>query len=139
MKSETIIKKIINQIDANAEIMKSLLEELDDSLDKENFKLKEDIAKKISSTFNLDLNQVLKKIIKKKKNMTNLELTEQIEQIEDLEEKKDFIPIYKKILHNDKEYFYDDKPDGVVLEISENNLTKIVGYIDIVTKNIKFM
>jgi energy-converting hydrogenase A subunit M len=140
MKSETIIKKIINQIDANAEIMKSLLEELDDSLDKENFKLKEDIAKKISSTFNLDLNQVLKKIIKKKKNMTNLELTEQIEQIEDLEEKKDFIPIYKKILHNDKEYFYDDKPDGVVFSTEqETQETKIVGYFDTSTKSIKFI
>jgi hypothetical protein len=143
MKSETIIKKIINQIDANAEIMKGLLEELDDSLNKENIKLKEDIAKKISLSFNLDLNQVLKKIIKKKKNNNDTELTEQLanlEQIENLEETKDFIPIYKKILYNDKEYFYDDKPDGVVLEITENNITKIVGYIDdIGTKNIKFM
>ena len=142
MKSETIIKKIINQIDANAEIMKGLLEELDDSLNKENIKLKEDIAKKISLSFNLDLNQVLKKIIKKKKNNNDTELTEQLanlEQIENLEETKDFIPIYKKILYNDKEYFYDDKPDGVVFESNENNLSKIVGYIDNVTKNINFM
>ena len=33
MKSETIIKKIITQIDANAEAMKNLLIELEESLD----------------------------------------------------------------------------------------------------------
>ena len=141
MKSETIIKKIITQIDLNAESMKSLLIELEDSLEKENLKLKEDIGKKISLAFNLDSAQVLKKIIRKKKNILESEISdlEAMESIEDMENTKDFTPIYKKIIYNDKEYFYDDKPDGVVFESNENNSSKIVGYIDNVTKNINFM
>ena len=139
MKSETIIKKIITQIDANAEAMKNLLIELEESLEKENLKLKEEVSKKISISFNLDLDQVLKKIIKKKKNVLETEIIDNLEEIEDMEDTKDFIPIYKKIIYNDKEYFYDDKPNGVVFEANENNLSKIVGYIDISTKNIKFM
>ena len=139
MKSETIIKKIITQIDANAEAMKNLLIELEESLEKENLKLKEEVGKKISTSFNLDVDQVLKKIIKKKKNVLETEIIDNFEEIEDMEDTKDFIPIYKKIIYNDKEYFYDDKPNGVVFEANENNSSKIVGYIDIGTKNIKFM
>ena len=141
MKSETIIKKIITQIDANAEAMKNLLIELEESLDKENLKLKEDIGKKIATAFDLDTNQVLKKIIRKKKNGSDIEAVDNhnLEAIEDMEDTKDFIPIYKKIIFQDKEYFYDDKPDGVVFEADERNVSKIVGYIDISTKSINFM
>lgn len=139
MKSETIIKKIITQIDANADAMKNLLIELEESLDKENIKLKEEVGKKISTSFNLDLAQVLKKIIRKKKNLLDTEITDNLEVIEDMEDTKDYIPIYKKIIYNDKEYFYDDKPNGVVFEANEDNSSKIVGYIDINTKNINFM
>jgi len=138
MKSETIIKKIINQIDLHAESMKSLLIELDESLEKEHVKLKEEISKKIATSFNLDSEQVLKKILKKKKN-NSLEFNTNIEIIDDLEDNKDFIPIYKQIIFNNKEYYYDDKPNGVVIENLEDNSNKIVGYIDNVTKNIKFM
>ena len=138
MKSETIIKKIITQIDANAEAMKNLLIELEESLDKENLKLKEDIGKKIATAFDLDTNQVLKKIIRKKKNGSDVETVDNnnLEAIEDMEDTKDFIPIYKKIIYEDKEYFYDDKPNGVVFEADEKNVSKIVGYIDISTKSI---
>ena len=139
MKSETIIKKIITQIDANAEAMKNLLIELEESLDKENLKLKEDIGKKIATSFNLDTSQVLKKIIRKKKNISDVETLENLEAIEDMEDTKDYIPIYKKIIFQDKEYFYDDKPNGVVFEADERNVSKIVGYIDISTKSINFM
>ena len=141
MKSETIIKKIITQIDANAEAMKNLLIELEESLDKENLKLKEDIGKKIATAFDLDTNQVLKKIIRKKKNSLDIEAVDNnnLDAIEDMEDTKDFIPIYKKIIFEDKEYFYDDKPNGVVFEADEGNVSKIVGYIDISTKSINFM
>jgi hypothetical protein len=139
MKSETIIKKIITQIDANADAMKNLLIELEESLEKENIKLKEEVGKKISTSFNLDLAQVLKKIIRKKKNLSDTEITDNLDVIEDMEDTKDYIPIYKKIIYNDKEYFYDDKPNGVVFEANEDNSSKIVGYIDINTKNINFM
>jgi len=141
MKSETIIKKIITQIDANAESMKNLLIELEESLDKENLKLKEDIGKKIATAFNLDTSQVLKKIIRKKKNGSEVEIVDNnnLDAIEDMEDTKDFIPIYKKIIYQDKEYFYDDKPNGVVFEADERNVSKIVGYIDITTKSINFM
>ena len=141
MKSETIIKKIITQIDANAEAMKNLLIELEESLDKENLKLKEDIGKKIATAFDLDTNQVLKKIIRKKKNSLDIEAVDNnnLDAIEDMEDTKDFIPIYKKIIFEDKEYFYDDKPNGVVFEADERNVSKIVGYIYISTKSINFM
>jgi hypothetical protein len=141
MKSETIIKKIITQIDANAQAMKNLLIELEESLDKENLKLKEDIGKKIAIAFNLDTSQVLKKIIRKKKNSSDAETVDNnnLEAIEDIEDTKDYIPIYKKIIFQDKEYFYDDKPNGVVFEADEKNVSKIVGYIDISTKSINFM
>ena len=141
MKSETIIKKIITQIDANAEAMKNLLIELEESLDKENLKLKEDIGKKIATAFNLDTSQVLKKIIRKKKNGSDVETVDNhnLDAIEDMEDTKDYIPIYKKIIYEDKEYFYDDKPNGVVFEADEKNVSKIVGYIDINTKSINFM
>lgn len=141
MKSETIIKKIITQIDANAEAMKNLLIELEESLEKENLKLKEDIGKKIATAFNLDTNQVLKKIIRKKKNGSDIEIVDNnnLDVIEDMEDTKDYIPIYKKIIYQDKEYFYDDKPNGVVFEADERNVSKIVGYIDINTKSINFM
>jgi hypothetical protein len=141
MKSETIIKKIITQIDANAEAMKNLLIELEESLDKENLKLKEDIGKKIATAFNLDTSQVLKKIIRKKKNGLDVEVVDNnnLDAIEDMEDTKDYIPIYKKIIFQDKEYFYDDKPNGVVFEADERNVSKIVGYIDISTKSINFM
>jgi len=139
MKSETIIKKIINQIDSNAEMMKNLLLELEESLEKENMKLKEDISKKISASFDLELNQVLKKVIKKKKNTSGSDINNILESIDDMEEVKDFVPIYKKIITNDKEYYYDDKPNGVVIETLENNSNRIVGYIDNISKNIIFM
>ena len=139
MKSETILKKIVTQIDANAEAMKNLLIELEESLEKENLKLKEDIGKKIATAFDLDTNQVLKKIIRKKKNISDVETLENLEAIEDMEDTKDYIPIYKKIIFQDKEYFYDDKPNGVVFEADERNVSKIVGYIDISTKSINFM
>jgi len=61
MKSGTIINKIISQIDSHAEAMKALIGELEESLEKENCKLKEDLAKKIATNFNLDIEQVLKK------------------------------------------------------------------------------
>jgi len=142
MKSGTIINKIIAQIDSHAETMKELLVELEESLDKENIKLKEDLAKKIASSFNLDLDQVLKKIVKRKKKSAGTNsLAEDLDMIDiDGEDVKDFIPVYKKITHEEKEYFYDDKPDGVVFSIDqETNETKIVGYFDTNTKSIKFM
>jgi hypothetical protein len=143
MKSGTIINKIISQIDSHAEAMKALLGELEDSLEKENLKLKEDIAKKIASSFSLDLDQVLKKIIKRKKKGcgANGGITEDLEMIDiEGDDIKDFIPVYKKIMHEDKEYFYDDKPDGVVfLTDQETQEAKIVGYFDTSTKSIKFM
>ena len=74
MKSGTIINKIISQIDSHSESMKQLLEELGESLDKENLKLKEDTCKKIAQSFDLDVDQVLKKIIKKKKKDQLIEL-----------------------------------------------------------------
>jgi hypothetical protein len=140
MKSGTIINKIITQIDAHAEIMKNLLSELDDSLEKENNKLKEDIAKKIATSFDLDFEQVLKKVIKRKKK--NSDLFEQIEDINsdsiELENEKDYIPVYKKIIFEDKEYYYDDKPNGYVFKTNEGEIN-IVGYIDFETKTINFM
>jgi hypothetical protein len=142
MKSGTIINKIISQIDSHAEAMKALLEELDESLEKENSKLKEDLAKKIATSFNLDVEQVLKKIIKKKKKgIINGGTGEDLEMIDiDGEDNKDFIPVYKKIIHEDKEYFYDDKPDGVVFSVDQQSQeTKIVGYFNTSTKSIKFM
>jgi len=138
MKSGTIINKIIGQIDSHAEAMKELLGELEESLQKENIKMKEELAKKIAQSFNLDLEQVLKKIMKKKKK--DLGGSTQTDQIDmDMDDNNDFIPIYKKISHEGKQYFYDDKPDGIVFETNEDtSLTKIVGYIDLETKNIKF-
>ena len=141
MKSGTIINKIISQIDSYGEAMKILLAELEESLDKENLKLKEDLSKKIALSFNLDVDQVLKKIIKKKKkDSNNLIQTEVPETIDDLDDENDFIPVYKKIIHEEKEYFYDDKPDGVVFETDQlTSKTKIVGYIDYSSKTINFM
>lgn len=141
MKSGTIINKIISQIDSHAEAMKGLLGELEESLDKENVKLKEDLAKKIAAGFNLDLDQVLKKIIKRKKKGIVSSSGEELDMIDiDAEDTKDFIPVYKKITHGDKEYYYDDKPDGVVFSTDqETQETKIVGYFDTSTKSIKFM
>ena len=56
-----------------------------------------------------------------------------------MDDPNDFIPIYKKISHEGKDYYYDDKPDGIVFETNEaTSLTKIVGYIDLETKDIKF-
>ncbi len=142
MKSGTIINKIISQIDSHAEAMKGLLGELEESLEKENCKLKEDLAKKIATSFNLDLEQVLKKIIKrKKKGLGTNSSGEDLETIDiEAEDSKDFIPVYKKITHEEKEYYYDDKPDGVVFTTNqETQETKIVGYFDTNTKSIKFM
>jgi hypothetical protein len=143
MKSGTIINKIITQIDSHAEAMKVLLGELEDSLEKENLKLKEDLAKKIASSFNLDIEQVLKKIIKRKKKGTGNGDTsvEDLEMIDiECDDPKDFIPVYKKIIHEGKEYFYDDKPEGVVFSTDqETQQAKIVGYFDTSTKTIKFM
>jgi len=98
MKSGTIINKIIAQIDSHAQTMKELLVELEESLDKENIKLKEDLAKKIASSFNLDLDQVLKKIVKRKKKSAGTNsLAEDLDMIDiDGEDVKDFIPVYKK-------------------------------------------
>ncbi len=142
MKSGTILNKIITQIDSHAEAMKALLIELEESLDRENVKLKEELAKKIAQSFNLDVEQVLKKVLKKKKkDSITLTLNEDLETIDiDADDIKDFIPIYKKIVYAEKEYYYDDKPDGVVFETNpETTETKIVGYIDPSTKIIKFM
>jgi hypothetical protein len=142
MKSGTIINKIISQIDSHAEAMKALLEELEESLEKENGKLKEDLANKIALSFNLDVDQVLKKIIKrKKKSIEANSVAEDLDMIDiDCDDTKDFIPVYKKIIHEDKEYFYDDKPDGVVFSTEqETQETKIVGYFDTSTKSIKFI
>jgi 23S rRNA-/tRNA-specific pseudouridylate synthase len=39
------------------------------------------------------------------------------------------IPIYKKIIYEDEEYYYDDKPNGIVLKKTDTS-SKIVGYIN---------
>ena len=138
MKSGTIINKIIGQIDSHAEAMKALLGELEESLQRENIKMKEDLAKKIAQSFNLDVEQVLKKVMKKKKKDMNDSIQPNQIDIEQ-DDPNDFIPIYKKITHEGKDYFYDDKPDGIVFETNEEtSLTKIVGYINLETKTIKF-
>lgn len=131
MKSGTILRKIFDQIDAHSDALKQLLLELEEAHEKENIKSKEEIAKKISGTFNLELEQVLKKIIKKNKNKNSVENdsdevlnSELIQNLED-----NVIPIYKKIIYDEKEYYYDDKPNGYVLEKNGDN-TKIVGYIE---------
>jgi hypothetical protein len=123
MKTTTIINKIINQINSNAEILKSLLLDLELSLSKEDNKIKETTCKKIANLYDLPFEEVLKKIIKKKKNKENLDL------IEDNEDNCISIPIYKKIIHNEKEYYYDDKLNGIVFEKHEHE-TKIVGYMN---------
>ena len=131
MKPGTIIHKIISLIDSHAELMKNLLEELEESLDKENMKIKEEVGKKIANSFNLDIDQVLKKIIKKKKNIIIDQENEFSSQENDENplEDKDFIPIYKKIIFEEKEYFYDEGiKDGIVLE-KNGDQTKIVGYM----------
>lgn len=145
MKPGTIINKIITQLDSHNEIIKNLLQELEESLEKENTKLKEDICKKIAASFELDTAQVLKKIIRKK-NTTLISPTkpndavECLEIIEDVEDNKDYVPVYKKIIYEDKEYYYDDKPNGIVIQTdAESSNTKIVGYIDNVSKIIKFI
>ena len=144
MKSGTILRKIFDQIDAHSDALKQLLLELEEAHEKENIKSKEEIAKKISGTFNLELEQVLKKIIKKNKNKNSVEndineiLTSEL--IQNLEE-DNIIPIYKKIIYEDKEYYYDDKPNGYVLEKNGDN-TKIVGYIEtqhLINPTIKFI
>jgi hypothetical protein len=111
MKSGTIINKIIAQIDLHAEAMKGLLGELEESLQKENTKMKEDLAKKIAQSFNLDVDQVLKKVMKKKKkDIGGLTQNDGNEQIDiDADDDKELIPIYKKINHEGKDYYYDDK------------------------------
>lgn len=142
MKSGTILRKILDQIDSNAEIMKQLFLELEEAHEKESIKSKDDIAKKIASSFNLELEQVLKKITKKNKskNLTDSDNNIDNELIQNLEQDNDLMPIYKKIIYDDKEYFYDDKPNGYVIE-KINDTTKIVGYIDkydSITPTIKF-
>lgn len=128
MKSTTIITKLINQIDLYAENMKQLLRELDESIDNEKIKLKEEVAKKIASSFDLDIELIKKKIIKKKKKTNQDSESDYAEIIED-SENNIIIPIYTKIIYQDKEYFYDDKPHGMVLE-KEGLQTKIVGYMN---------
>jgi hypothetical protein len=76
---------------------------------------------------------------KKKKDLENSTPNDQNDIDIDIDDSNDYIPIYRKILFEGKEYFYDDKPDGIVFETSsETSVTKIVGYIDLETKNIKF-
>ena len=131
MKSGTILQKLLAQIDANAEATKQLLLELEEAHEKENIKCKDEIAKKVASSFNLELEQVLKKITKKNKNK-NLTDSDNIidnELIQNLEHDNNLMPIYKKIIYDDKEYFYDNKLNGYVIE-KINDTTKIVGYID---------
>ena len=134
MKSETVIRKIIAQIETYSTNMTKLLEELDESVKKENIKLKEDVAKKIATSFDLDLEQVLQKVIKKKILKQNRSLYENI--IENNED-KNYIPIYTKIIFENNEYFYEDKPDGIVIQ-RDGTHTKIVGYIT-EQKTIKFI
>ena len=131
MKSGTILRKILEQIDAHSESIKQLLIELEEAHEKENIKCKDEIAKKIASSFNLELEQVLKKITKKNKNKNSTDSENALdnELIQNLENETDLIPIYKKIIYEEKEYYYNDKPNGYVIE-KNNETTKIVGYID---------
>jgi hypothetical protein len=139
MKTSTIINKIITQIETHAEIMKNLLSELDESCEKENIKIKHSVAKKIATSFDLDIEQVLKKVIKRKKKNSDFDSSD-VTTSESIDFDKDFVPIYKKIIYDDEEFYYDDKPDGFVFRTNAETLeTKIVGYIEYDTKSIKFM
>ena len=131
MKSGTILLKIFERIDAHSDAIKQLLLELEEAHEKENIKCKDEIAKKIASSFNLELEQVLKKITKKNKNKNSTDSENALdnELIQNLENETDLIPIYKKIIYEEKEYYYNDKPNGYVIE-KNNETTKIVGYID---------
>jgi predicted DNA binding protein len=67
MKSENILKKIINNVKKNNNEMIKLLYDLKNSMEKEHVKNNEEIIKKISTLYNLDEEQLSKRFLKKNK------------------------------------------------------------------------
>ena len=121
MKPSKIIEKLKNQIESNTTLLLELLDELDESLNENSEKIKKNIFKKISKSFNLDNELLLKKILKYKKELSD-------ESVNILSE-SDIVPVYKQIIYNDEEYYYDNNNlNGIVIKNLESNPI-IVGYM----------
>jgi len=121
MKPSKIIEKLKNQITTNAELLLELLDELEESLNENSEKIKKNICKKISKSFNLENELLLKKILKYKKEISD-------DSVNILSE-SDIIPVYKQIIFNDEEYYYDNNNvNGIVIKNFDSNPI-IVGYM----------
>jgi hypothetical protein len=161
MKSENILKKIINNFKKNNNEMTKLLYDLKASVEKERIKNTEDVIKKISLLHNLDEEQLLKRFLKKNKKVSSLDsetfLSSYIENNEDdldnednekeeeeddyddseFNKKEQITQIYKKMCIDGNEFFYDEKNNGIVYQ-RENDTFKTVGVYNLEEKKIIF-
>jgi 23S rRNA-/tRNA-specific pseudouridylate synthase len=128
MKSNTLLKKILKQIRENNEQLCALMEEYQNAVQKESLKIKDELITKIATSYSLDIDILKKKFLKKKKIVEEYDNSE-IENDESPDMITNNIPIYKKIIYEDEEYYYDDKPNGIVLKKTDTS-SKIVGYIN---------
>jgi 23S rRNA-/tRNA-specific pseudouridylate synthase len=128
MKSNTLLKKILKQIRENNEQLCTLMEEYQNAVQKESLKIKDELITKIATSYSLDIDILKKKFLKKKKIVEEYDNSE-IENDESPDMITNNIPIYKKIIYEDEEYYYDDKPNGIVLKKTDTS-SKIVGYIN---------
>jgi len=76
MKSENILKKIINRVKLHNNETIKLLYNLQTSIENENLKNNEEMLLKIAGLYNLDKEQLLKRFLKKNKKKNLIEISE---------------------------------------------------------------
>lgn len=132
MKISTILSRIKAQNESHEQIMIGLMAELDKAYEAAIAKERLSLIKKLAKQYNINAEEIEKKILPKKKRQ---QAAENIRKLEELNRQQ--LPIYKRIIKNDNEYFYEDKHLGIVIR-DLNTIPKIIGYYDMKTKDIVF-
>ena len=132
MKISTILSRIKAQNESHEQIMIGLMAELDKAYEAAIAKERLSLIKKLAKQYNINAEEIEKKILPKKKRQ---QAAENIRKLEEMNRQQ--LPIYKRIVKNDNEYFYEDKHLGIVIR-DLNTIPKIIGYYDMKTKDIVF-
>jgi hypothetical protein len=124
MKISTSLSRIKAQMDAHSQLMIDSMNELEKSYDVAVAKERLSLIKKFSKQYGIPIEDIEKKILPKKKRQ---QIAENIKKLEEMNRKQ--LPIFKKIIKDEQEYFYEDKHWGIVIQDLET-VPKIVGYYD---------
>lgn len=124
MKTSTIINKIHNQYQAGELEFDDMIVALQDACHLAIVKERKSLVKKFSKVYNLDIQEVEKKVLPKR----NRHITEEkIKEYSDMFSKQP--TIYTKLIHEEEEYLGELKRYGLIYKVKGKS-AKVAGYFN---------